>query len=299
MESRKGETKEEDHVVRRLVPLTTWSREQWASHLDLSVWWNKLPATIPYSTLSTDVTSKASLSPPLVLSLPSSPLPSIHLCPYFSSCSPHRLSLPFSLWVSVLSVSDTQWIREYLAARYQTSLHLPLPLCAQAYQSESHCQDRCHRRNCNHWHNLHLPQHADYTQLEPINGNQRRVRAKVYSHVWRIMTCFTRELLQSFTDVSYFFCKTRAIKLQWQQFPSKTTTMQQTTVFVWQTELTATRTYLNRRQLQDQHLKMKVTKVKSHNRVSQKLLYNQKLHIHGFITCTLYTKIHHMTFNVQ
>lgn len=67
--------------------------------------------------------------------------------------SPHRLSLPFCLWVSVLSVSDTQWIREYLAARYQTSLHLPLPLCAQAYQSESRCQDRCHRLNRDHWHN--------------------------------------------------------------------------------------------------------------------------------------------------
>lgn len=27
---------------------------------------------------------------------------------------------------------------------YQPPLHLPLPLCAQAHQSESGCQDRCH-----------------------------------------------------------------------------------------------------------------------------------------------------------
>ena len=87
------------------------------SHLDLSVWWNKLRR----STLSSDVTSEAPLfsssspffsqvfmyalislltSPPLADSLPSLSLP----------------LLPFSLRVSVLSVSDTQWIREYLAA---------------------------------------------------------------------------------------------------------------------------------------------------------------------------------------
>lgn len=157
MESQKGVPKEEHHVVRRLARMATWSREQWISHLDLSVWWNKLLDTIPYSTLSTDVTSKASPFP--LTSLFS--LPSIHLCPYFLSYFPHRVSPPFSLRVSVLSVSDTQWIREYLAARYQTSLHLPLPLCAQAYQSESYCQDRCHRCNCSHWHNSYLPQHSD------------------------------------------------------------------------------------------------------------------------------------------
>lgn len=76
---------------------------------------------------------------------PPLPLTSIHL--FLFRLPSHTLSLGFffslSLRALVLSVSDTQWIREYLAAHYQTSLHLPLPLCAQAYQSESHCQ---------HWH---------------------------------------------------------------------------------------------------------------------------------------------------
>lgn len=157
-----GESNEEDQVVRKLVRLTTWSLEQWDSHLDLSVWWNKLRTTIPYSTQSILTWHLKHL---FFLTLHSSPLPSIHLCPYFSSYFPHRLSLPFSLWVSVLSVSDTQWIREYLAAHYQTSLHLPLPLCAQAYQSENHCQDRCHWRNRNHGHNLHLSQLTDLRRV--------------------------------------------------------------------------------------------------------------------------------------
>lgn len=151
-----------DRVVRRLVRLTTWTQEQWDPHLDLSVWWNKLPATIPYSTLSTDVTSKASLFPLSSLLSPSK----YSFVPLFLFLPP---SQPLSAFLSlslVLSVSDTQWIREYLAARYQTTLHLPLPLCAQAYQSESHCQDRCH------WHSLHLLQHSDDTQLTQLTDRR-------------------------------------------------------------------------------------------------------------------------------
>lgn len=72
---------------------------------------------------------------------PPLPLPTIHLFLFWLPS--HALSLGFFPLSEplVLSVSDTQWIREYLAAHYQTSLHLPLPLCAQAYQSESYCQD--------------------------------------------------------------------------------------------------------------------------------------------------------------
>lgn len=94
------------------------------SHLDLSVWWNKPLATIPYSTLSADVTSEASLFPSLA------PLPSIHLCPYFFPSQTLSLSLSLSQSLSVLSVSDTQWIREYLAAPLSDLSSSPTaPLC--------------------------------------------------------------------------------------------------------------------------------------------------------------------------
>lgn len=104
MESRKGETNEEDQVVRKLVRLTTWSREQWDSHLDLSVWWNKLRTTIPYSTRSTDVTSKASLFPLSSLLSPSK----YSFMPLFLFLLPSQtLSAFLSLSLGVISIWHT------------------------------------------------------------------------------------------------------------------------------------------------------------------------------------------------
>lgn len=104
MESRTGDTKEEDHVVRRLVRLTTWTQEQWDPHLDLSAWWNKLPTTIPYSTLSTDVTSKASLFPLSSLLSPSK----YSFVPLFLFLLPSQpLSAFLSMSLGVISIWHT------------------------------------------------------------------------------------------------------------------------------------------------------------------------------------------------
>lgn len=93
------------------------------------------------------LTSEASLS---LLN----PSPSVHLCPLFLSWLSFTASLGPPLSESRCYQYLTHTVNQGVSGgpAIRTSLHLPLPLCAQAHQSEGRCQGGCHRRNCNHGH---------------------------------------------------------------------------------------------------------------------------------------------------